>query len=316
MNESDGESERVWSELAPVLDAAMGRLGEAERSAIVLRFLEGQGFAAVGAQLGISEGAAKMRVGRALEKLRGILGREGIVTSAAALGLSLSAHGVSAAPVGLAGAWTAAAVGQEVSGPMMILVNGGLKAMAAAKTKSAAIAIAALFLLCGGVVGVYEVMRPKPVMATFVPMAGEWEGSLELKGDDLGNVPTRSTRLKIVTSADGRTCDIEMRVLPNEVAEEKYTFRHVLDETGRVVTTTDDALIGLLNGPGEVTVAQTNANGFWKAGFKADHRSGTSKCEWTVNGSEMKIERRDVVSQGGWAKIKRYSLVSLRRKMD
>ena len=155
----------------------------------------------------------------------------------------------------------------KVSRTTIIVAAAGPKRMAAAKTKSAALAIAALFLLCGGAVGVYEVMRPKPVMATFVPMAGEWEGKLEMKGDDFGNVPVRAAQLRVVTSPDGRTCDIEMRVLPNEVAEEKYSFRHVVDETGRIITTTDDALIGLLNGPGEVTVAQTNANGFLEGGI-------------------------------------------------
>ena len=99
-----------------------------------------------------------------------------------------------------------------------------------------------------------------------------------------------------------------MRVLPNEVDEERYRFRHAVDESGRVVTTTDDALIGLLNGPGEVTVAKTNAAGFWKAGFKADHRNGFSNCEWTVNGGELKIVRRDVLDLGN-RKINRYSMI-------
>src|SRR5215216_608748 len=63
----------LWTEVAPVLDRAIGKLGESERSAVVLRFLEGLSFADVGRQLGISEGAAKMRVGRALERLRELL---------------------------------------------------------------------------------------------------------------------------------------------------------------------------------------------------------------------------------------------------
>jgi RNA polymerase sigma factor (sigma-70 family) len=312
---SGDESEKAWRELAPVLDEAVGRLGEAERSAVVLRFFEGQSFSEVATQLGISEAAAKMRVGRALEKLRTILAREGVVTSASALGASLATHAVSAAPAPLTKALMAAVVGNEASGPMVILANGGLKAMAAAKTKSMALAIAALFLLCGGMYGVYEVARPKPVMASFVPMAGEWEGKFEFKADDLPGMPVRAARLNVKTSPDGRTCDIEMRVLPNEVDEERYRFRHVVDEGGRSITTTDDPLVGLLNGAGEVTVASTNATGFWKAGFKAQHRTGRSDCEWTVNGSELKIVRTDRLAING-RKVSRRSIIDLRRKLD
>ncbi|HUS36615.1 MAG TPA: RNA polymerase sigma factor, partial [Verrucomicrobiae bacterium] len=264
---SGDESEKAWGELAPVLDEAVGRLGEAERSAVVLRFFEGRSFSEVATQLGISEAAAKMRVGRALEKLRPILAREGVVTSASALGVSLTTHAVSSAAAPLTKALVAAAVGKEASGPMIILVNGGLKAMAAAKTKSMALAVAALFLLSGGVVGVYEVTRPKPALGSFVPMAGEWEGKLELKADDMPGVPVRPARLNVKTSPDGRTCDIDMRVLPNEVDEQRFHFRHVVDDSGRSITTTDDPMIGLLNGAGDVTVARTNSTGFWKAGF-------------------------------------------------
>jgi RNA polymerase sigma factor (sigma-70 family) len=312
---SGDESEKAWRELAPVLDEAVGRLGEAERSAVVLRFFEGQTFSEVAAQLGISGAAEKMRVGRAIEKLRTILAREGVVTSASALGVSLTTHGVSAAPIGLTKGLIAAVIGKEAAGPTVILANGGLKAMAAAKTKTAALAIAALFLLCGGMYGVYEVARPKPVMASFVPMAGEWEGKVELKADDMPDVPVRAARLDVKTSPDGRTCDIDMRILPNEVDEQRFHFRHVVDESGRSITTTDDPMIGLLNGAGDVTVARTNASGFWKAGFKAEHRTGRSDCEWTVNGSELKIVRRDRLAING-QKISRYSMIDLRRKLD
>ncbi|HUS33868.1 MAG TPA: sigma-70 family RNA polymerase sigma factor [Verrucomicrobiae bacterium] len=312
---SSDESEKVWSELAPVLDEAVGRLGEAERSAVVLRFFEGQTFSEVATELGISEAAAKMRVGRAIEKLRTILAREGVVTSASALGASLTTHAASTAPVAVTKALMAAVVGKEASGPMMILANGGLKAMAAAKTKSMALAVAALFLLCGGMYGVYEVARPKPVMASFVPMAGEWEGKLELKADDMPGVPVRAARLNVKTSPDGRTCDIDMRILPNEVDEQRFHFRHVVDDSGRSITTTDDPMIGLLNGAGDVTVARTNSTGFWKAGFKAQHRTGRSDCEWTVNGSELKIVRRDVLAING-QKVNRSSIVDLHRKLD
>lgn len=58
------------TQIAPLLEPAMARLGENDRNAIVLRFFEGKDFNEVGAALGIGEDSARMRVNRALEKLR------------------------------------------------------------------------------------------------------------------------------------------------------------------------------------------------------------------------------------------------------
>ena len=71
-----------FTALAANLDEALSRLPAADRSAIALRFLSGQGFAEVGASLGISEDAAKKRVARALERLRDQLSRRGVTSPA------------------------------------------------------------------------------------------------------------------------------------------------------------------------------------------------------------------------------------------
>jgi len=101
-----------WAEVRPVLDAAMGDLPERDREAIVLRYFANAPLADVGRRLGLSENAARMRVDRALEKLRLRLERHGVTSaaSAAALGLALSGQAVMAAPVGLAVATTTAAI--------------------------------------------------------------------------------------------------------------------------------------------------------------------------------------------------------------
>jgi len=61
-------TEETWSQIAPLLEAAMDKLGQKDHDAVVLRFFEGRNFKEVGAALGASEDAAKMRVSRALEK--------------------------------------------------------------------------------------------------------------------------------------------------------------------------------------------------------------------------------------------------------
>src|SRR5690242_4497693 len=82
-------TDAIWETLSPHLDSALNDLGAAERNAIVLRFLQGHTFREVGDSLGVSEDAAKKRIGRALEKLRTNLARHAAGVTAAALGTIL-----------------------------------------------------------------------------------------------------------------------------------------------------------------------------------------------------------------------------------
>ncbi len=109
MNALQNHPEADFSQVAPLLDEAINELGEADRTAILLRFFEQQDFRAVGQALGSNEDAARMRVTRALEKLEEFLKRRGVTTSAASLGVVLTANAVQAAPVGLAATISTAA---------------------------------------------------------------------------------------------------------------------------------------------------------------------------------------------------------------
>lgn len=75
MNDTDPEA---WTRVGPLLDEAMSQLNEKDRNAIVLRFFEGKALKEVGDALGASEDAAKMRVNRALDKLRDFFHHRGI----------------------------------------------------------------------------------------------------------------------------------------------------------------------------------------------------------------------------------------------
>ena len=99
-----------WDMLRPALDDAMHELSEADRVAILLRYFEGRQLAEVGAKLGLKEDAARMRVGRALEKLRGILAKRGVTTTVAALATTLGTQTIQAAPAGLAAAVSSTAL--------------------------------------------------------------------------------------------------------------------------------------------------------------------------------------------------------------
>src|ERR1035437_8688056 len=108
LNEPDAN---IWPQIAPLLDDALAKLGERDRNAIVLRFFENKNLRDVGAALGASEDAAKIRVNRALEKLRKIFTKRGVTLSATVIAGAVSANSVQAAPVGLAKTITAAAKG-------------------------------------------------------------------------------------------------------------------------------------------------------------------------------------------------------------
>lgn len=101
MQSTNDHSEARWQEIAPLLDDAINELDGEDRAAVVLRFFERRELRAVGAELGVSEEAARKRVTRAVDKLRGLLGRRGVTTSAAALAVALGAETIMAAPAAL-----------------------------------------------------------------------------------------------------------------------------------------------------------------------------------------------------------------------
>ena len=98
-----------WDRLRPILDAAMLELQEADREAVLLRYFERRPHAEIGAKLGVSENTARMRVERALEKLRAHLAGRGVTTTAAALSTAISTNAVQAAPISLGATITTAA---------------------------------------------------------------------------------------------------------------------------------------------------------------------------------------------------------------
>ncbi len=99
-----------WARVRPVLDEVLGELGDSDREAILLRFFEGRDFASVGARLNVTDNTARMRVERALEKVRARLERRGVKSTGAALAAALAHQAVVAAPAGLAVSVTGAAL--------------------------------------------------------------------------------------------------------------------------------------------------------------------------------------------------------------
>jgi RNA polymerase sigma factor (sigma-70 family) len=112
----EAAAELDWSRVREVLDEAMADLGSADREAVLLRFFEGRDYAAVAERLGLSPNAARMRVDRALDKLRAQLARRGVTSTGAALAAALAGQAVVAAPAGLAAAVTSGALAGAATG--------------------------------------------------------------------------------------------------------------------------------------------------------------------------------------------------------
>ena len=144
LHQSDGPVPD-WDQLRPVLDEAMHELGDSDREAVLLRFFQKCPLAEVGERLGVGENAARMRVDRALDKLRGLLARRGLTSTAAALGAALAERTMAEVPAGLAARVSQAALAGAATGGGLILTL--LMLMARTKTKVLiAAAVAALLL--------------------------------------------------------------------------------------------------------------------------------------------------------------------------
>lgn len=101
-----------------LLDEGLMALGDAERSAVLLRFLEGRTFADVGRSLGVSEEAARKRVDRAIERLAGFFRCRGFSSASNAVGLvpMLLSQGAPVVPAHLPAAAAAAGLAAGAGG--------------------------------------------------------------------------------------------------------------------------------------------------------------------------------------------------------
>jgi RNA polymerase sigma factor (sigma-70 family) len=143
LSDSIDDTAGEWEQFAPLLDKGLAELGTKDRHAILLRFFEKKSFGEIGATLGGNENSARVRVVRAVEKLRGFFRRRGVVVSGAALSGALLSHAVQAAPPALASLLADRALGAR-------LVEGLLRRLLWKRMLGIGTVILLLLLLCGG----------------------------------------------------------------------------------------------------------------------------------------------------------------------
>lgn len=88
-------------DLVPVLDEAMSRLAPADRDIVLMRFASGLSLRQIGDALGKSESGSQRHLQRALEKLCGLLRKQGVTVGLGALATFLGTDLAKAAPVSL-----------------------------------------------------------------------------------------------------------------------------------------------------------------------------------------------------------------------
>lgn len=112
----------AWQRMEPLLDDVLGQLRTEDRDAILLHYMEGRSMREVGAALGVTEGAAKKRVSRAIEKMRTLLARRGAAISSPVIAGALTIGGNATVPPSVLGAIMTSVGGSATSSAAAALV--------------------------------------------------------------------------------------------------------------------------------------------------------------------------------------------------
>jgi RNA polymerase sigma factor (sigma-70 family) len=168
----------IWQEIAGQLDDAVLRLPALDRQAVLLRYFEDRPISQIAQALNVTEGAAKQRLSRAIDKLRQRLSRHsGVMMSqidAVALAGLLASHAVRAGPAGLGGAALAAATGGATAAAGISIAKGAMTMMAWTKTKIAAAVMGVIVIGgAGGVVAIKNGMAAEKPAVAAQPLATE-----------------------------------------------------------------------------------------------------------------------------------------------
>ncbi len=133
----------AWNGIEPLLDEALGCLGEKEHDAVVLRFFNGKELKHVGEAMGLTEDAARMRVNRGLEKLRKFFSARGVTLSTTAIAGAVAANSVQAAPAGMACTIAAAVISGTATTTAAVIAAIKGTTMTTIQTTAIATALAA-----------------------------------------------------------------------------------------------------------------------------------------------------------------------------
>jgi hypothetical protein len=187
-SQQDPAGNRLWEQIEPHFHDALDRLKPADREAILLRFVQEQSLGEVGAALGISENTARMRIQRALERIRTHLAKVGVVVTLAALTGLLEQRAAQAAPADLIARVSRVASGDTpLNASLSEAVAHTGRVISRPAGRKPLLALLVSLCLLGGLL-VYRQSLPHRLGAAaqrrlFMRMAGNWRGDLEFADD-------------------------------------------------------------------------------------------------------------------------------------
>jgi RNA polymerase sigma factor (sigma-70 family) len=235
----------LWQQMSPLLDEALAQLGPKDRQAVLLRFFENKSLAEVGNFLGTGEDTARMRISRALEKLRKHFLKRGVVSTTAIIAGAISANSLHAAPAALAKSITTVAMtkGVAASGSTLTLIKGALKLMAWTKAKTAIVTSAIVLLAAGtatlGVMKIKEHRMPvgQEKNGGAVEMKNKWEiGKKYVMNMEIDHVDmpinqqvkfTQDFEISVLKNLDNGGWELELR-FGNQTLNVRQRDREVL----------------------------------------------------------------------------------------
>ncbi len=185
--ESESAEQLDWDTYAPLLDAAMARLGGTDRDAVALRYLQNNSFSEIGIALGISEEAARKRVDRAIVRLRRILSGKGAAVGA--LAVQLAQHGTQAAPAEIVQRIVTSGASAAHGTIAGVIAQKAAGAMLMVKVKIAAVVLVVLGVVGAGIaVGIIKIATTtRPVLSmqgVVAPVAEPVAAPVALTGEE------------------------------------------------------------------------------------------------------------------------------------
>ena len=134
MPSTNTETEPAWKDIVPELDDVLDRLPQKDRQVVLQRFYEGMKFSEIADANGQTEGACKMRLKRALERISSLLSARGMTFSSTILVTALGSELSQAAPISSVAAIAPKALAASSSVPITTLISNSLQTMSAMKT--------------------------------------------------------------------------------------------------------------------------------------------------------------------------------------
>jgi RNA polymerase sigma factor (sigma-70 family) len=199
----------LWDQIEEHLHGALSLLKPHDRDAILLRYVQDLPLADVGMRLGQSENAVRMRIARALEKVRGHLKKAGVLVTLVALTGYLEAQRRAELPAGIAN--KISQIGEPDTGPISNRVLRAVSEAGSALTRaslqaSASFGLAVLFLIIGITLGSRYVTVQVPRMLQqrmFKQAQGNWSGRLTYADDQTRKQYSFATNVDIDSAPSG-----------------------------------------------------------------------------------------------------------------